>query len=324
MAIPASVAAAPPQLFSPTLEVRDALGSGAPVVALESTIISHGFPYPDNVALAREIEEVVRAAGATPATFALIGGRIRVGLGDAELELIANPETTTKLSVRDLPMALAAGITGATTVASTAWLANQMGIAVFATGGLGGVHRNGGQTYDESADLTQLSQIPIALICSGVKSILDIAATLERLETLSVSIVGYRTADFPAFLLRSSGFSIGWTATSAEEVAGMMWARTAAGLRQALIVANPVPESQALDRQLHDDVLAQGLADADAAGIRGKGVTPFLLAHLHRATQGRSVAANRALMNANAELAAHVAVAYGRRRALEGADGGRA
>ena len=317
------VAAPLSPMFSPSPEVEHALASGSPMVALESTIISHGFPYPDNIELAREVEGVVRAAGATPATFALIDGRIRVGLEDADLESIANPKTTIKLSVRDLPMALAARVTGATTVASTAWLADRIGIHVFATGGLGGVHRQARDTWDESADLTQLSQLPVTIICSGVKSILDIAATLERLETLSVSVVGYRTADFPAFFLPSSGFSLEWTVDTPEEVAGIIWARSETGLRQALIVANPIPRSHALDRQAHDDVLSQGLADAHAAGIRGKEVTPFLLAHFHRATDGMSIAANRAIIQANAELAARIAVADSRRRALEEENGGR-
>lgn len=292
-------------------EVAEALAAGRPVVALESTIISHGLPRPDNLRVAREIENAVRAGGAVPATIAVIDGWPHVGLDDGALHRIATAATAVKVSVRDLAMLAAAGGDGATTVAATAHLAAAAGITVFATGGLGGVHRGARDNFDESADLTTLSRTPVLVVCSGVKSILDIAATLERLETLGVGVIGYRTDRFPAFYLADSGYPVDWWAETPKQVAAVLRARDRLGTdRYGLVLANPIPADAELDRELHDRVLAEGLAAVEAAGVRGKDITPFLLDHFHRGTHGASVAANVALVLANARLAAEVAVAY--------------
>lgn len=292
-------------------EVADALAAGRAVVALESTIITHGLPRPDNLRVAREIEQAVRSTGAVPATIAVLGGRAQIGLDGEALHHLATAGRAVKVSVRDLAMLAAAGGDGATTVASTAHLAAAAGIVVFATGGLGGVHRGARANFDESADLTTLSRTPVLVVCSGVKSILDIGATLERLETLGVGVIGYRTDRFPAFYLADSGFPIDWQVHTPAQAAAVLRAR--AGLRTegyGLILANPVDADAELDRALHDRVLADGLTAAEAAGVRGKDVTPFLLDHFHRGTRGASVATNVALVLANARLAGEVAVAY--------------
>ena len=276
-------------------EVAEALAAGRPVVALESTIISHGLPRPDNLRIARAIEHAVRSAGAVPATIAIIdiGG------------------TAIKVSVREIAMLAAVAGDGATTVAATAHLAAAAGITVFATGGLGGVHRGARDSYDESADLTTLSRTPVLVVCSGVKSILDIGATLERLETLSVGVIGYRTDRFPAFYLADSGHPLDWWVQTPKQAAAVLRARDRLGTDgHGLVLANPIPADAELDRQLHDRVLAEGLAAARAADIHGKDVTPFLLDYFHRETHGASVAANVALVLANARVAAEVAVAY--------------
>jgi pseudouridine-5'-phosphate glycosidase len=292
-------------------EVADALATGRAVVALESTIISHGLPRPDNLRIAREIEDAVRAAGAVPATIAILDGQPQIGLDDDALHRIATGATAVKVSVREIAILAAAGGDGATTVAATAHLAAAAGITVFATGGLGGVHRGAADTYDESADLTALSRTPVLVVCSGVKSILDIGATLERLETLSVGVIGYRTQRFPAFYLADSGHRLDWSIQNPEQAAAVLRARAGLGTDgYGLVLANPIPAEAELDRALHDRVLADGLAAAEAAGVRGKDVTPYLLDHFHRATQGASVAANVALVLANARLAAEIAVAY--------------
>lgn len=292
-------------------EVAEALAAGRPVVALESTIISHGLPRPDNLRVAREIENAVRAGGAVPATIAVIDGWPHVGLDDGALHRIATAGTAVKVSVRELAMLAAVGGDGATTVAATAHLAAAAGITVFATGGLGGVHRGARDNYDESADLTTLSRTPVLVVCSGVKSILDIGATLERLETLSVGVIGYRTDRFPAFYLVDSGYPVDWWAETPKQVAAVLRARDRLGTDgYGLVLANPIPADAELDRELHDRVLAEGLAAVEAAGIRGKDITPFLLDHFHRGTHGASVAANVALVLANARLAAEVAAAY--------------
>lgn len=292
-------------------EVAEALAAGRPVVALESTIISHGLPRPDNLRVAREIENAVRAGGAVPATVAIIDGAPHIGLDEGALHHIATAATAVKVSVRDLAMLAAAGGDGATTVAATAHLAAAAGITVFATGGLGGVHRGARDNFDESADLTTLSRTPVLVVCSGVKSILDIAATLERLETLGVGVIGYRTDRFPAFYLADSGYPVDWWAETPKQVAAVLRARDRLGTdRYGLVLANPIPADAELDRELHDRVLAEGLAAVEAAGVRGKDITPFLLDHFHRGTHGASVAANVALVLANARLAAEVAVAY--------------
>jgi pseudouridine-5'-phosphate glycosidase len=292
-------------------EVADALAAGRPVVALESTIISHGLPRPDNLRVAREIEAAVRAGGAVPATIAVVEGQVRVGLDDDALQQVASDLGVVKASVRDIAMVAASGVVGATTVASTAHLAAQAGIRVFATGGLGGVHRDARETWDESADLTTLSRTRILVVCAGVKSILDVGATLERLETLNVGVLGYRTDRFPGFYLRDSGHPVYWTVHSPAEVARVMHSQAELGeARYGLVLANPIAAADELDPALHDRTLAAGLAAADAAGVGGKDVTPFLLDFFHRATHGASLAANVALVVANARLAAEVATAY--------------
>ena len=290
-------------------EVAGALDTGRPVVALESTIISHGLPRPDNLRVAREIEESVRAGGAVPATIAVVGGVPCIGLDDAALRTIAEDDGVVKVSVRDLGTLVAKGGHGATTVAATSHLAALAGITVFATGGLGGVHRGARETWDESADLTTLATTPVTVVCAGVKSILDVAATLERLETLNIPVLGYRTDRFPGFYLADSGHGLDWRVESAAEIADVLRARQALECDGGVLVVNPVPQAEELDRGLHDEVLASGLAAADAAGVHGKDVTPFLLEHFHTATDGRSLAVNVALVRSNATLAAAIASA---------------
>ncbi len=295
-------------------EVRDAIAEGRPVVALESTIISHGLPRPDNARLAREFEQAVRDGGAIPATVAVIDGEARIGLDDAALDRLANDETAVKVSVRELATVAARGGVGATTVASTAHLASLAGITVFATGGLGGVHRGAQDTFDESADLTTLSRTGVLVVCAGVKSILDVGATLERLETLGVGVLGYRTDRFPGFYLADSGHDIGWRVDSADQVAEILAARSGVGTPAlGLILANPIAADDELDRGLHDSLLESGLAAADRDGVHGKDVTPYLLDWFHRESGGESLRANVALVRSNARLAAEVASAYAAR-----------
>jgi pseudouridine-5'-phosphate glycosidase len=287
-------------------EVARALRDGRPVVALETTIVSHGLPRPDNLRVAREIEQAVRDNGAVPATIGMVGGRLVVGVDDEELTRLATAPDVAKLSVRDLAVAAARGADGATTVAGTSAVAAAAGIRVFATGGLGGVHR--GAPYDESADLVALARTPIAVVCAGVKSILDVGATLERLETLGVAIVGYRTNRFPGFFISDSGYPLDWSADSPQQVADMLRAQREQGVhRGALIVANPLPPDEQLDPELHDEVLLTGLSKLDTEQIVGKAVTPFLLSHFHSATQGLSLAVNVRLILRNAALAAQIA-----------------
>jgi pseudouridylate synthase len=291
-------------------EVSEALRAGRGVVALESTLIAHGLPRPENLRVAREAEGAVRAAGAVPATIAVVAGDVRIGLDDAALEAIALTEGVMKAGVRDLAPAVARGADAATTVASTAHLAARAGIAVFATGGLGGVHRGARESWDESADLTTLARTRIALVCAGVKSILDVGATLERLETLNVTVLGYRTDAFPGFYLSDSGHPVGWRVESAAEVAAVMRARDELGLgRRAVVVVNPLPPGEQLDPALHDRVLRAGLDAVAAQGVTGRDVTPFLLDHFHRETGGASLEVNVRLVLRNARLAGEVAVA---------------
>ena len=291
-------------------EVAEALAAGRPVVALESTIISHGLPRPDNLRVAREIEHAVRRGGAVPATVALVDGHARVGLDDAALERIASSDDVVKVSTRDLAVVAARAGTGATTVAATSHLAVAAGIGVFATGGLGGVHRDARSTWDESADLQALATTDIAVVCAGVKSILDVAATLERLETLGVTVLGYRTTAFPGFYLTDSGHSLDWRVESPEEVAAVMSARRELGTAgSGVVVANPLPVDEQLDPALHERLLHDGLAAADAHHVRGKEVTPFLLEFFHRESKGASLEANIRIVLHNAELAARIAVA---------------
>jgi pseudouridylate synthase len=298
----------------PTLSepVRHALDSGGAVVALESTIIAHGLPRPRNLAVARELEAAVRAAGAVPATIAVLDGEPRIGLDEEGLQRIATTDMA-KLSVRDLPLAAARKADGATTVAATAHLAARAGIRVFATGGLGGVHRGARESWDESADLLALAGTPITVVAAGVKSILDVGATLERLETLGVSVVGWRTSRFPGFYLTDGGFELDWRVDSADEVAAAMAAADALGIDGALVVANPVEAAQQLDPAEHERVLAEGLQRARAAGVTGKAVTPFLLDYLHRATDGRSLEVNIAVAHGNASVAGAIAAAWAAR-----------
>lgn len=292
-------------------DVEAALAAGRPVVALESTIVSHGLPRPRNLEVARQIEQAVLEEGAVPATIGVVAGTPVIGLDDEQLVRLATGEDVRKLSGRDLALAVATGADGATTVAGTSLLAAAAGIHVFATGGLGGVHRDARSTWDESADLVTLARTPITVVCSGVKSILDVGATLERLETLGVSVAGFGVDRFPGFYLRDAGHEVAWRVDSAEEVAQAMRTRQALGLpAHALVVANPLPEDEQLDPALHDRVLAEALALAAERGIGGKDVTPFLLSHFHEATGGRSLDVNVALILRNARLAARIAVAH--------------
>jgi pseudouridine-5'-phosphate glycosidase len=280
-------------------------------VALESTIISHGLPRPDNARLAREFEQAVRDGGAVPATVAVVDGQARIGLDDAALDRLANDEDATKVSVRELAAIAARGGVGSTTVASTAHLAAAAGITVFATGGLGGVHRGAQDTFDESADLSTLSRTGVLVVCAGVKSILDVGATLERLETLGVGVLGYRTDRFPGFYLADSGHDIGWRVERPDEVASILAARHRVGTTGlGLVLANPISPDDELDRDLHDRLLESGLAAADGDGVHGKDVTPYLLDWFHRESGGASLRANVALVRSNARLAAEVATAY--------------
>ncbi|HEU5158712.1 MAG TPA: pseudouridine-5'-phosphate glycosidase [Streptosporangiaceae bacterium] len=292
-------------------EVSDALADGAPVVALESTIISHGLPKPRNLAVAHELERIVRAGGAVPATVAVLDGVARVGLDADALERVAADAGLRKLGRRDLPAALGTGTDGGTTVSATAFLAARVGIRIFATGGLGGVHRDWATSRDESADLDLLSRTRITVVCSGVKSILDIPATLQRLETLNVTVAGYRTTTFPGFYLHSSGEPVEWSVESPREVAAIMRAQDSlGGPESALVVANPVPKEEQLDPALHERVLADALAAAEHAQVAGQASTPFLLDYLARHTGGAAVEANLAAVRGNARLAAEVAACW--------------
>jgi pseudouridine-5'-phosphate glycosidase len=300
---------APAQSLVLSDEVSDAIASGRGVVALESTIISHGLPTETSARTAREIEAAVRRAGAVPATIAVVDGAVRVGLSDDALVRVAEEDGVVKTSVRDLGPVLAKRLTGATTVAATSYVAHLAGIRVFATGGLGGVHRGARDTWDESADLVALSAAPVTVVCAGVKSILDTAATLERLESLSVPVLGFGTDALPGFYVRDAGLPVPWRIDSAEEVAEIMRARAALHLPQGIVVAQPVAAAEEMDRDLHDRTLAAGLVEVERRGVVGKDVTPFLLAWFHEHTGGASLAANVALVLANAELAATIAAA---------------
>ena len=289
-------------------EVEAALKAGKPVVALESTIISHGLPRPSNLEVALECERIVRDAGAVPATIALLDGKILVGLERAELEAIANRDDISKASIRDLAIIVAQGKSAATTVAATAHIAALAGIHIFATGGLGGVHRGANESFDESADLTALANVDMTMICAGVKSILDVPATLERLETLAITLVGYKTNAFPGFYLTDSGYTVEHRVDSPAEIAEIIKARKAVGtLTKALVVANPVVKQ--MDKARHDEILESGLQKAEKEGITGKQVTPFLLEYFHTTSKGESLAINTEIIKANCLLAAQIAVA---------------
>ena len=289
-------------------EVSAAIKAGKPIVALESTIISHGLPRPSNLEVALECERIVRDAGAVPATIALLDGKILVGLERSELEAIANRDDISKASIRDLAIIIAAGKSAATTVAATAHIAAMAGIHVFATGGLGGVHRGANESFDESADLTALANVDMTMICAGVKSILDVPATLERLETLAISLVGYQTNAFPGFYLTDSGYTLEHRVDAPAEIAAVIKARAAVGtLNKALVVANPVVKE--MNKARHDEILQSGLEKAHKQGVVGKNVTPFLLEHFHTTSQGESLAINTEIIKANCLLGAQIAVA---------------
>lgn len=297
--------------FHVSAEVAAALEERRPVVALESTIISHGLPRPRNHQAAVEFEQILRDKGVTPATIAVLDGIPQIGLDAEGVRRIAE-EDLAKASVRDLPILAALGRSGATTVAATAYLASLAGVRVFATGGLGGVHRGASETFDESADLPTLAEVPITVVSAGVKSVLDIAATLERLETLSVPVIGYGTNAFPAFWLRESGHTLDWQVDTADEVAAVMAARDALGSRTGIVLANPIPPEQQWDPAEHDRILATAFAAADEAGVRGKAVTPFLLGFIVKESGGRSLEVNLDLARNNVRVAADVATAWSR------------
>lgn len=288
-------------------EIQQALDQNKPVVALESTILSHGMPHPENLGFAAEVEKVVRAEGAVPATAALIGGRIKIGLSAAELELMCKAENVGKVSRRDMATYLAAKKTGATTVSTTMICAAMAGIRVFATGGIGGVHRQGETTMDVSADLQELKQTSVAVVCAGAKQILDIGRTLEYLETMGVPVIGNGTADFPAFYCRKSGYGVDYAARDEAEIASILKTKWELGLSGGVLIGNPIPEEYALEFDYMEGVIGQALAEADEKGIRGKDITPFLLAKVKELTHGVSFASNVQLAYNNARVAAKIA-----------------
>ncbi|GAA4061757.1 pseudouridine-5'-phosphate glycosidase [Agromyces indicus] len=287
--------------------VRAAVAAGRPVLALESTILTHGLPRPRNLEVGLETEALVREAGVEPATIGVVDGVPTVGLETPEIERLCASESVVKASTRDLPVARARRLDAGTTVAATAWLAHRAGIRVFSTGGLGGVHRGANATFDESADLPALSATPITVVSAGVKSILDIPATLERLETLGITVVGYRTDRYPGFYVADSGFPVPARVESATDAADVARARDELGLDAAVLVANPIAESDQLDPAEHERVLAEALSAADAAGVTGHDTTPFLLDFVQRATGGRSLEVNLAVYRGNARLGAEIA-----------------
>ena len=294
-------------------EVAAALSEGRPVVALESTIISHGMPYPQNVETALRVEQTIRDNGATPATIAVIGGKLKAGCTPEEIEYLGKRgQQVTKASRRDLPVLIARGEDGATTVTTTMIIAAMAGIRVFATGGIGGVHRGAQQTFDISADLEELAQTPVMVICAGAKSILDLGLTLEYLETKGVPVIGYGTDELPAFYTRHSGFGVDYRIDSPEELAEIFRAKQACGLKGGILVTNPIPEEYSMPKQVIDQAIAQALREADEQGIRGKKCTPFLLARIKDLTGGDSLASNIQLVLNNARLAAQTAAALAR------------
>lgn len=298
------------QYLDITPEIEAAIESGKPVVALESTILSHGMPYPQNLGFAARVEKVVRDEGAVPATLAIIDGRMKVGLTAPELERMCRAEGVAKVSRRDLPILLAEQGTGATTVASTMIIAALAGIRIFATGGIGGVHRGAQQTMDISADLQELAHTPVAVVCAGAKMILDIGLTLEYLETMGVPVLGLDTDDFPSFYCRRSGFGVDYNAKTPADAARIAKVKWDLGLAGGLLIGNPVPEEYAMDFDEMSAVIDRALAAAKEAGVRGKDTTPFLLAHIVEYTGGRSLATNIELACHNAQQAARIAVEY--------------
>ncbi len=295
------------QAFAVSAEVRDAVAAGTPVLALESTIFTHGLPRPRNVEVALEAEEIVRKAGAVPATIGLVDGVATVGLSEEQIVRLSNDDSVVKVSVRDIPVAAAKRLGGGTTVAATAYLAVRAGIRVFSTGGLGGVHRGAQETFDESADLTTLAGLPLVVVSAGVKSILDIPLTLERLETLNLAVVGYRTTDYPGFYISDSGYDLEYSVDSTAEIADIVAARDELEIRSTVLVANPVAADAQLPVEVHDAVLAKAWAAAEAAGISGHDTTPFLLDFIQRETGGRSLDVNVAVYRGNVALGAQIA-----------------
>ncbi len=291
-------------------EVRDSLDAGTPVVALESTIIAHGMPYPDNVRTAQQVQDIIRKRGAVPATIAVADGRLRVGLSSSQLDMLGRASDVRKVSRRDLPVAIASGKLGATTVAGTMVGARLAGIPVFVTGGIGGVHRRGESSLDVSADLMELARTPVAVVCAGAKAILDLPRTLEVLETHGVPIIGFGTDTFPAFYTRSSGLPVDVRLDDPEDVAAVMRTKWDLGLDGGLLITAPVPARDAMASEEIERVIEASLAEADRKGLRGKDVTPYLLASIAERTGGRSLAANIALVKHNAEVGADIAVAY--------------
>ena len=286
--------------------IKSALAANRPVVALESTIISHGLPYPQNLAAAKEFEQILIDAGVEPATIAVIDGTPTVGLDEQQVELLAKGNMA-KASVRDLGILRAKGLSGATTVAATAFIAAKAGVSVFATGGLGGVHREFFESFDESADLSELAKASIVVVAAGVKSVLDIHATLERLETLSVQVAGFKTKNFPSFWLPESGYELDWSVDSPAEAAQVLLSARKSGLESALLLANPVPSEQAWEKNEHDRVLTKALQSAKASGVQGKAVTPFLLEFIVNESGGRSLEVNLDLVRNNIRVAGEVA-----------------
>lgn len=300
----------PMDYLSITPEIQKAIAAGKPVVALESTILSHGMPWPENKSFAHEIEDIIRAEGAVPATIAVIGGKLKVGLTPDELDLMCKNENVAKASRRDLPIFLTTGQTAATTVATTMIVAAMAGISVFATGGIGGVHRKGEVTMDISADLQELARTPVTVVCAGAKMILDIGRTLEYLETMGVPVLGMRTSEFPSFYCKSSGFGVDYRAETETEVAKIMANKWNVGLTGGVLVGNPVPEEYALDFGEMSAVVDQALAAAEAKGVHGKEITPFLLAYIAEHTHGTSLNTNIQLAYNNARVASRIAVEY--------------
>jgi pseudouridylate synthase len=290
-------------------EVREAVASGAPVLALESTIFTHGLPRPRNVEVALEAEEIVRAAGVVPATIGLVGGVPTVGLSTDEIVSLSNDDSVVKVSLRDVPVAAAKRLNGGTTVAATAYLAARAGVRVFSTGGLGGVHRGAQQTFDESADLGTLAGLPLVVVSAGVKSILDIPLTLERLETLNLAVVGYRTTDYPGFYISDSGYDIEYSVDGVDEIVDIVGTRDGLGIASTLLVANPVAADKQLPIDQHDAVLAQALAAAEADHVAGNDTTPFLLDYIQRETRGASLDVNVEVYRGNVALGAEIAAA---------------
>ncbi len=291
-------------------DVAAALDAGRPVVALESSLIAHGLPFPRNLEVARKVQEAVRASGAVPAIVAILAGVVHVGLTAEELEMAAAPGRLSKVSRRDIPLVVARGGHGGTTVAATSWVAERVGIAVFATGGIGGVHRGAQQSFDVSADLPALAQTNVIVVCSGAKSVLDIGLTLEELETLGVPVLGYGTAEFPAFFSRRSGFPVDLPVETPADVVAIARAKWEMGMRGAIIVGVPVPPEADLDLREMDRIVQRAVREAQKDGIHGRALTPYLLAAAERATAGRSVAANEALLLNNARVAAQIAQAW--------------